>query len=868
MLVLVEGPAGFGKTRLVRSLTAAPWAARLPRAVWACRDAEPPALPAGGRPFLLVVEDLHRAPDRAVAWLRGVLEEAGRGLAVVVTYRPEELPEPGLPLGVPAPRYASHLAVRRHRLGPWTADQVCHVVAEALGKRCTPEAITRLHERSGGVPQVVADLVEALRDRPDQQWYTPADVDAAGVPVRLSDLVLARTAALAESHRPVVWAAAVLERPVSDRELLAVAALSAPEGRAALDAALTAGLLVEAGDGRYRLPCPLAAQAAVHDVLPGPLRKDLHGRAADVLAAGPQPVSWPELARHRRAAGRVRGWLRAVEQAAHQAQTAGYGPSHQEAIGLLEQAVASPLVPPQARARLAPVLARHAVVGLRSDETIETLRRVLRDESLPAAVRGEIRYDLGLLALDQNVLEQAVSDLREERPALAVQAMCRLAVPGWLGTPVDVHRTWLRAADKAAADSGDEAARAAVASARVTLATMSGDPEGWSLVRELPTDSAHPQVRRHAVAALCNAADSAVWLGRYDRAEELLAEGAELTATNGFAFTEHGALGAGLVLDWMLGRWAGLAERCEAFVAATSDMHIASDGRLVLGLLALSQGEWGRTVSSLSEQRVTALKYSSLGLVAAASGALIRLDLARDDIQAAVAESRTAWQRVVRKGIWADAAELAPWAVEATARAGRVREAQAMVGAFAMGIVGIDAPSASAALTWSRAVLAETTGRAARAVPLYREASTAYAALSRPYSQALTAEGAGRCALTALGDAAPRTADGAEAITELTSSIQHFTDLGAQWDATRARALLRVHSPTPERRPLGRPGYGDRLSPREREVAGLAGAGLTNREIAVTLHLSPRTVEQHVGRAMRKLNLQSRQQLPAPAADG
>jgi DNA-binding CsgD family transcriptional regulator len=44
-------------------------------------------------------------------------------------------------------------------------------------------------------------------------------------------------------------------------------------------------------------------------------------------------------------------------------------------------------------------------------------------------------------------------------------------------------------------------------------------------------------------------------------------------------------------------------------------------------------------------------------------------------------------------------------------------------------------------------------------------------------------------------------------------------------------------------------------------VADLAATGLTNREIAATLHLSPRTVEQHVSRARRKLESQSRQNL-------
>lgn len=51
------------------------------------------------------------------------------------------------------------------------------------------------------------------------------------------------------------------------------------------------------------------------------------------------------------------------------------------------------------------------------------------------------------------------------------------------------------------------------------------------------------------------------------------------------------------------------------------------------------------------------------------------------------------------------------------------------------------------------------------------------------------------------------------------------------------------------------------LSDRERQVAVLAAEGLTNREIAERLHLSPRTVENHVHRALRKLGVTSRSRL-------
>jgi DNA-binding CsgD family transcriptional regulator len=48
------------------------------------------------------------------------------------------------------------------------------------------------------------------------------------------------------------------------------------------------------------------------------------------------------------------------------------------------------------------------------------------------------------------------------------------------------------------------------------------------------------------------------------------------------------------------------------------------------------------------------------------------------------------------------------------------------------------------------------------------------------------------------------------------------------------------------------------LTEREREVAGIAATGKSTREIAEILALSPRTVDVHLGRIYRKLNVGSR----------
>lgn len=63
---------------------------------------------------------------------------------------------------------------------------------------------------------------------------------------------------------------------------------------------------------------------------------------------------------------------------------------------------------------------------------------------------------------------------------------------------------------------------------------------------------------------------------------------------------------------------------------------------------------------------------------------------------------------------------------------------------------------------------------------------------------------------------------------------------------------------------------GDRheLTEGERQVARLAGGGLTNREVAQALYISPKTVEANLSRAYRKLGIRSRAELGACMAAG
>ncbi|WP_354643596.1 helix-turn-helix transcriptional regulator [Kitasatospora camelliae] len=849
VLLLVAGPAGSGKSHLIAELLGG-------------TDRSPADGPA---PALLVAEDVHLAAPDELARLRALLAVDRPGTAVLLSYRPEELPVPGLALGGPV-RYPSRLAVHPVPVPPLGPAEVARIAARVLGpERCRPELTARLHARTAGNAGAVLDLLHALRSAAGPARPGPADLDALDIPVRVAELAISRAWNVPADRRAVVWAAAVLGEPATAGQLAAVAGLDPEPGREALVAALAAGALAECGEQRYGFPMPLAGEA-VYRHIPGPVRDQLHRRAARLLARA-QPVRWDLLARHHRRSGELRHWLRAVERAA-----AGYARAgrHQEAVPLLEDALAAPDTPAAARARLAPLLARSATVGLRSDETVRVLRQIVEDRELPAPVRGQVRLDLGLLLGNQagrgadgrEELARAVADLGE-RPAAAARGMSALAVPYWPGGSLAEHLEWLRRAERVAESSGDPVVRTAVAANGVAVLLSIGDPAGWQRLQALRGSGEEPEIRQQVARGLCNAADAAHWLG-YDRqAGELSVEGRRLASSSGAPYTERTVRGTALLLDWAAGRWDGLAARAREFAAEVGDMPLlAEDARLVLGLLALARGEPGQVEAWLRGGRARPVEECSVPLAAASSAALVRLALGRQDTAGAAAEALAAWARLRRQGVWVWAAELAPWAVRALAEAGDPAGAARLTGEFTEGLAGRDAPAAEAALHWCRALTARTEGDHPGALAHFRAAADAHARLGRPYPHALVLEDSARCALATAGPDHPW------AVEALGSAAQQLAALGAQWDAARVRALLRTHRPARVRRPVGRPAYGEELSPRELEVAELAGRGMTNREIALTLHLSPRTVEQHVQRAMRKRNVRSRQELTGTPAGG
>ncbi len=216
----------------------------------------------GGRPVVVVVEDLHVAGGSTLAWLAFAGRRCQRTLLVVTT----------------RPGGAKELEATCHiRLGP--LDRVA--VTELVGS----DRAGALYERSGGHPLLLAAL---------------AGAEDEDVPTTLRDAVASRVDALGEDVAATLRVAAVLG-PECDLDLLAqVAGTSVVDVLTQLEAAAQAGLLVERGNGfafRHQL-FREALEAAT-----GSARRALvHQVAARALAGRPDADAL-DVAIHARAGG-------------------------------------------------------------------------------------------------------------------------------------------------------------------------------------------------------------------------------------------------------------------------------------------------------------------------------------------------------------------------------------------------------------------------------------------------------------------------------------------------------------------------------------------------------------------------------------
>lgn len=382
-------------------------------------------------PAVLVLEDLHWADAQTIDFLSYLLADLPPALSLVVTFRGEEV-DPAVPgLGARLPPSVTRV---EQVLRPLDEDQTGALAAAILGDgQVSPALAGYLHQRTSGLPFAVEELLALLHARRvlDQRpgGWTRRAGDLPDVPAGIRDAVRERVRHLSAAARAVVEAAAVLQRPVQPPALAATCRVGEDRLLPALAEALDSGLLADDGD-LVRFRHQLAAQA-VYDSVPGIRRRQLHRRAAAAVAAT-TPSTLGELAHHLRRAGRTAEWVATAERAAARAVALGHD---EEAARLLEEVLRYAQLDPGQRGRIAVALARVANETVHAGGAARLLRELPVPE-LPRPVRGELRFWLALLLQQTGAEPELPRRLCAEavgdlagRPDLQAWAMVILGIP-------------------------------------------------------------------------------------------------------------------------------------------------------------------------------------------------------------------------------------------------------------------------------------------------------------------------------------------------------------------------------------------------------------------------------------------------------
>ncbi len=340
------------------------------------------------------------------------------------------------------------------------------------------------------------------------------------------------------------------------------------------------------------------------------------------------------------------------------------------------------------------------------------------------------------------------------------------------------------------------------------------------------------------------AGQAALWLEDWDRAARLLSRVLDAARAASAVTAMIQPLAVQAQLDFRRGRWA------QALAAASEAAELAEDTgqraqlSFALAPLALVSAGLG------SEQDCRAyvargLLFEGLGVPLHAALGLLELGLGR--IPEAIEALETGDRHMRRHGMSSAVAQLRPDLLEAYVRAGRRDEAADVLDRLA-------AEADATGSAWGRAVVAR--GRALLAPDAAMRAAfeTALAlcdGLPMPFERARTS--------LVYGERLRRAKHRAEAREPLTAALDAFERLGARPWAERARSELRATGgPAGGRRA---PAAAEQLTPHELQIALLVAQGMTNREAAAALFLSPKTIEYHLGQIYRKLDVRGRAQL-------
>lgn len=817
---------------------------------------------------MLVIEDVHWADEATLEFILFLVCRAPQPASLVVTYRPEDVPPGSLLLRLSS-RLPATTSQIRLRLLPLDVAGTGRLVSSMLGGQEVSQEFARfLHQRTDGVPLALEESVRLLRDRADLVRHDGAWARRSGGDLQVPPTV--RDAVLERVQRLTGPAHQVLQ---------ACAVLGEPvDGSVVVEVAgldgeqVRLGLTEAMGCGLLREDSQgtlsfrhVLPRRAVYEAIPVVERRRLHRRAGGALEQL-DPRPVLQLTRHFREANESEPWGKYAEQAAARATASG---DHGAAAALLSDLLAGAELSLSTRVRLARKLA------------YATLCRRDAVDDLHSRVVGMLR----------DLLDRERLDLREEAELRCGMGRLLAQLGDLEGARAELER--------AVPNLGHDPVQAARAMAFLGIPYIGTRPATVHLTwlqraAEIET-SALPAADR--VALTVDRASGLLALGEeqgWAVAAQIPAEGSRMDER---LQVTRGHLNVGtLAMAW--GHYPHARQRLMAALRlADADRYLRVRDRILVALARLDwyTGAWQGLADRLQAlvgagDPVTYLSTLRSGL----------LHLAQGSVRRGEEQIRLALDLAHRVGAVDDFLEPAAALARLRLADGKVEEAIRVTDDPMGTVTTKDVWLWATDVAPVRVQALAAAGRLEEAVDLTecyrrglgsRNAPAARAGLAS--CQARVAQGRGDPAAAArlfaaaaqAWDQLPRpyesllareqqagcllvTEDTTAAVDLLTRVSRGLSELGARADFDRVAASLAelgVDAQRSWRR--GRRGYGDQLSPRELEVVRLLVTGRTNREIADVLSRSPKTVAGQLSSAMRKLGVTTRTGLAVAAVD-
>ena len=799
--------------------------------------------------------------------------------------------------------YRSDELTRRHPLSPLLPALVREAAAERVDLRPLDDAAVRalvgdryrlaapdadrlvafVQGRAEGnalfTGEVLRSLVEsdALR-REGEVWYL-SDLSQAALPPLLGQVIDARVARLDGEGQRLLALAAAVEQEAALAVLGPLAGMDEEALLAVVEGAAEAGLLAESPDGlRVRFAHALVREAVYTGISPA-RRRLLHRRIGELLAAQPHPDPDAVAMHFQRAAdGRAVPWL---VQAGERAQLA-YAwltaiERYETALALLEGSDEDIAQQGWLRYRIGR-LRRYRTPEQGIEYLDEALRiaAIVGDRALAAAAR----YTRGLCLFYTGDYEMAIRDMSagcdaletlppddQERLDLGPDAqgtptvtnprgllVVTLAITGRIAEAVAMGEATRKGVPRHTplgelgwAHHGDRPGGLAEAYA------LSGRPDAADVAYERARDIFRALGNHSTLGAITNQALVLVSLPyRTERIDEHwgLAKEAADAWERAITTGERSLRFAYIPVLMLVGNWSEARAESDAALRGGMPGTFRRNVHLILGELARAQGEPEVARAYLRELMPAGPQTAPGGLPLLVGIALLRLASALCLDAGEVGNAKAwleahdrwlAWSGAVLgqsegQALWAhyyrqerDADKAYAHAERALAHATEPRQPLALLAAYRLlGELDTDV------------------GRYDNAETHLQASLTLADACAAPYERALT--------LLAMAElrAATGTSDDARRLLDEVRII--CAPLDAKPALARADALAARLAATP----ATAPSYPAGLSAREAEVLRFIAHGLTNRQVAEQLFLSPRTVEQHLRSIYNKLGVATR----------